>query len=87
MAKDSRPTNAPQAHTPDSNYNFGRSGPNPWESLSAFPCPKKAFVKSTPPDEKKTCGKMSFQVTKSGAGEQFPLKDCRTTARLKDAFF
>ena len=38
--------------------------------------------KSTPP-EKTTLGKMSFQSTKSGAGEQFLLQDCRAKAHVK----
>ena len=35
--------------------------------------------KNTPP-EKKTRGKISFKNTKSGAGEQFLLQDCKAKA-------
>ena len=39
-------------------------------------------VKKTPP-ENDTLGKVSLQSTKSGAGEQFLLLDCRAEARIK----
>ena len=42
--------------------------------------------KNTPPDEK-THGKISFQSTKSGAGEQFLLQDRRAKADTKAAPF
>ena len=42
--------------------------------------------KNTPP-EKKTCGKNSFQSTKSEGGYQFLLLDCRARARTKRVFF
>ena len=35
------------------------------------------------PPEKKTLGKISFQSTKSGAGEQFLLQDCMAKAPIK----
>ena len=38
--------------------------------------------KNTPPEER-ACGKTGFKNTKSGAGEQFLLVDCRGKAPVK----
>ena len=43
-------------------------------------------AKNTPPDEK-TCGNISLQNTKSGAGEQFLLLCCGAKARSKGVLF
>ena len=43
-----------------------------------------SVTKNTPP-EKRTLGKTS--LSKSGAGEQLPLKDCMAKARVKGLFF
>ena len=51
-----------------------------------FSCDSRVCEKNTPP-EKKTCGKSSFQSTKSGAGEQFLPLDCFAKARAKGFFF
>ena len=48
--------------------------------------PSGVCEKNTPP-EKNTCGKISFQSTKSGAGEQFLLQDCRARACAKGTLF
>ena len=42
--------------------------------------------KNTPP-EKKALGKIGFQSTKSGAGEQFLPLDCMATGRVKGMCF
>ena len=42
--------------------------------------------KNTPP-EKKRVGQISLQHTKSGAGEQLLLQDCRAQSAIKGMFF
>ena len=45
----------------------------------------RCLKKNTPP-EKKTHGNISFKNTKSKAGEQFLLRDCKARAHPKGVF-
>ena len=46
-----------------------------------------ACDKNSTPLENSALGKISIQSTKPGAGEQFPLLDCRANARLNGVCF
>ena len=50
-------------------------------------CSATAVCEKNTPLKKNTCEKMSFQIAKSGAGEQFLSLDCRARAPTKGVFY
>ena len=59
--------------------------PIPWTLGAAAICGTGVCEKNTPP-EKKTFGEIIFRSTKSGAGGQVLLQDCRAKAGIQEVF-